>query len=73
MIVESVGVEGTDTGDAGCEESDSVLEDITPSPSEKRQIFADGIWRHAGIFRREALKPGHSVAGPALVIEPNQT
>ncbi|AZO00451.1 5-oxoprolinase [Mesorhizobium sp. M9A.F.Ca.ET.002.03.1.2] len=73
MIVESVGVEGIDTGGAGREESDSVLEDMAANPSERRQIFTDGIWRDAGIFRREALKPGHKVAGPALIIEPNQT
>ncbi|TIP14537.1 hydantoinase B/oxoprolinase family protein [Mesorhizobium sp.] len=73
MIVESVGVEGIDTGGAGREESDSVLEDMAASHSERRQIFTDGTWRDAGIFRREALKPGHKVAGPALIIEPNQT
>jgi 5-oxoprolinase (ATP-hydrolysing) len=72
MIVESVGVEGID-GAAGREESDSVLEDMAANPSESRQIFTDGTWRDAGIFRREALKPGHKVAGPALIIEPNQT
>ena len=73
MIVESVGVEGIDSGGAGREESDSILEDIAASPSENRQIFIDGTWRDAGIFRREALKPGHKLGGPALVIEPNQT
>ncbi|TIL72756.1 MAG: 5-oxoprolinase [Mesorhizobium sp.] len=73
MIVEAVGVEGIDSGDAGREESDSILEDIAASPSENRQIFIDGTWRDAGIFRREALKPGHKLGGPALVIEPNQT
>ncbi|RWP35909.1 hydantoinase B/oxoprolinase family protein [Mesorhizobium sp.] len=73
MIVESVGVEGIDSGGAGREESDSILEDIAASPSENRQIFIDGTWRDAGIFRREALKPGHNLGGPALVIEPNQT
>ncbi|MCF6102284.1 hydantoinase B/oxoprolinase family protein [Mesorhizobium muleiense] len=73
MIVESVGVEGIDSGAAGREESDSILEDIAASPSENRQIFIDSTWRDAGIFRREALKPGHKLGGPALVIEPNQT
>ncbi|TIU22285.1 MAG: 5-oxoprolinase, partial [Mesorhizobium sp.] len=37
------------------------------------QFFADGGWRDAGIFQRDGLKPGHKVAGPALIIEPNQT
>ncbi|PAQ07338.1 hydantoinase B/oxoprolinase family protein [Mesorhizobium temperatum] len=73
MIVESVGVEGIDTGGTGRDESDSVLEDIAATPSQSRKIFADGTWRDAGIFRREVLKPGYKVAGPALVIEPNQT
>ncbi|CCV07809.1 5-oxoprolinase [Mesorhizobium metallidurans STM 2683] len=73
MIVETVGVEGTDTGGAGREESDSETEDLTLNPSQTREIFTEGEWRNAGIFRREALKPGHRIAGPALIIEPNQT
>ncbi|PBC03175.1 hydantoinase B/oxoprolinase family protein [Mesorhizobium sp. WSM3860] len=73
MIVEAVGVEGSDVGTAGRDESESRLEDEVASPWQSRQFFADGAWRDAGIFRREALKPGHKVAGPALVIEPNQT
>lgn len=73
MIIETIGVEGTDTGGTGRDESDSVVEDIVASPSQTRKIFADGIWHDAGIFPREVLKPGHKVAGPALIIEPNQT
>jgi len=73
MIVESVGVEGTDTGGTARDENDSILDDAAASPSGTRQIFAEGTWRYAGIFRREALRPGHKVAGPALIIEPNQT
>ncbi|PBB34706.1 hydantoinase B/oxoprolinase family protein [Mesorhizobium sp. WSM3868] len=73
MIVEAVGVEGSDVGTAGRDESESGLEDQVGSPWQSRQFFADGAWRDAGIFRREDLKPGHKVAGPALVIEPNQT
>ncbi|TIR00671.1 hydantoinase B/oxoprolinase family protein [Mesorhizobium sp.] len=73
MIVEAVGVEGSDVETAGRDESESGLEDQVASPWQSRQFFADGAWRDAGIFRREDLKPGHKVAGPALVIEPNQT
>ncbi|WP_292461432.1 hydantoinase B/oxoprolinase family protein, partial [Mesorhizobium sp.] len=73
MIVEAVGVEGSDVGTASRDESESGLEDQVGSPWQSRQFFADGAWRDAGIFRREDLKPGHKVAGPALVIEPNQT
>ncbi|WP_376706078.1 hydantoinase B/oxoprolinase family protein [Mesorhizobium sp. ISC25] len=73
MIVESIGVEGTDTGGTGRDESDSVVEDMAASPSGTRKIFVDGVWRDAGIFPRETLKPGNKIAGPALIIEPNQT
>ncbi|MER9754952.1 hydantoinase B/oxoprolinase family protein [Mesorhizobium sp. M0166] len=73
MIVESVGVEGTDTGGTGRDESDSVVEDVAASSSGTRKIFVDGVWRDAGIFPRETLKPGNKIAGPALIIEPNQT
>nr|WP_210324944.1 hydantoinase B/oxoprolinase family protein [Mesorhizobium silamurunense] len=73
MIIEAVGVEGSDVGTAARDENESSLEDKAASPWQTRQFFADGAWRDAGIFRREDLKPGHKVAGPALVIEPNQT
>ncbi len=73
LIVEAVGVEGSDGGTHGRDEIESDLEETAASPWKSRSIFADGAWRDAGIFRRGDLKPGHKVAGPALVIEPNQT
>ncbi|WP_256751096.1 hydantoinase B/oxoprolinase family protein [Mesorhizobium sp. Mes31] len=73
MIVETVGVEGTDTGSARRDENDSATEDLTLSPSQAREIFTEGAWRASGVFLRDALKPGNRIAGPALIIEPNQT
>ncbi|MER9369261.1 hydantoinase B/oxoprolinase family protein [Mesorhizobium sp. M0518] len=73
MIVETVGVEGTDTGGTGRDETESRTEDLAVSPSQTREIFTEGEWHTSPIFRREALKPGNRIAGPALIIEPNQT
>ncbi|TPJ32431.1 hydantoinase B/oxoprolinase family protein [Mesorhizobium sp. B2-8-3] len=73
MIIEAVGVEGSDAGGAGRAETEAELQDLAVVPSEKRKIFAEGEWREAGVFRREALRQGSKVAGPALIIEPNQT
>ena len=73
MIIEAVGVEGVDKSEKGRDERDSKLEDVSATPSERRRIFTEGDWRDAGIFRRELLKPGHKVAGPALIIESHQT
>jgi len=73
MIVEAVGVEGSDGGQTRGAETESKTRDAGATPSETRKIFTEGAWREAGIFRREALRPGYRLAGPALVIEPNQT
>ncbi|KQZ81361.1 5-oxoprolinase [Mesorhizobium sp. Root157] len=73
MVVEAVGVEGSDTGTKGLSESDSDVEDIAATTSETGKIFAEGQWRDAGIFHRHQLKSGYKIAGPALIIEPNQT
>jgi 5-oxoprolinase (ATP-hydrolysing) len=73
MIIEAVGVEGSDAGGAGREETEAEMQDLAVVASEKRKIFAEGEWREAGVFRREALRRGNKVAGPALIIEPNQT
>jgi len=73
LIVEAISVEGTDARERGGAEIESTLHRDAPTDSRTTRIFADGAWREAGLFLREALQPGHRVAGPALIIEPNQT
>ena len=73
MIVEAVGVEGSDAAAARHEEAESGFEPRGASPSATRRIFCEGAWREAGIFLRRDLRPGDRVAGPALVVEPHQT
>jgi len=73
MIVEAVGLEGSDHGQAAADEPESVTQERPATPSETRKIFTEGAWRDAGVFRRSELRPGHRIAGPALIIEPNQT
>jgi 5-oxoprolinase (ATP-hydrolysing) len=73
MIIEAVAVEGSDRSGRVHAEPESQLEELAATPSEVRKIFTEGAWHEAGIHRREALKPGHRIAGPALVIESHQT
>ncbi|MBA3448808.1 MAG: hydantoinase B/oxoprolinase family protein, partial [Pseudaminobacter sp.] len=73
MIVEAVGVEGADTGGRERDEPDFALVGLSPKPRERRRFFSDGSWLDAGIFRREQLRPGHGIAGPALIVESHQT
>ena len=43
------------------------------SPTRRTRLYSAGAWQDAGIYRRERLQPGATVAGAALIIEPHQT
>jgi len=46
---------------------------FAPKALRKTKFYSQGAWHKAGIFLREALRPGFVIKGPALVIEPHQT
>ncbi|MGN6466626.1 MAG: hydantoinase B/oxoprolinase family protein, partial [Rhizobiaceae bacterium] len=73
MVVEAVGVEGTDRREHGRDENDRPAAATEPVPAETRALFSEGEKREAGIYRRADLSPGSRVAGPALIIEGHQT
>jgi 5-oxoprolinase (ATP-hydrolysing) len=73
MVVEAVGVEGTDGRDHGRDESDRPAGGTEPRATDKRTLFTEGEHREAGIFRRADLSTGNRIAGPALIIEGHQT
>ncbi|MEI9427857.1 hydantoinase B/oxoprolinase family protein [Mesorhizobium sp. Cs1299R1N3] len=74
MIVETVGVEGTETGQTSAEAyAPAGPATVKSATSETRRIYTEGRWHEAGVYRRETLGPSNLVAGPALIIEPNQT
>ncbi|MBO6716855.1 MAG: hydantoinase B/oxoprolinase family protein [Rhizobiaceae bacterium] len=73
MMVEAVAVEGSDARTAGRDEADHELADANADAGETRRFFAEGKWHDAAIYRRENLKPGNRMAGPALIIEQHQT
>ncbi|MCX7306041.1 MAG: hydantoinase B/oxoprolinase family protein [Hyphomicrobiales bacterium] len=73
LIIETVEIQGHDGRVSGRDETDRPLDASTPSPGESRELFCGGEWRDAAIFRREALKPGQKISGPALIIESHQT
>ncbi|ODA97745.1 5-oxoprolinase [Mesorhizobium sp. SEMIA 3007] len=74
MIVETVGVEGSEIGQSSAEAyAPAGPARIEAGASGTRRIYTEGRWHEAGIHRRENLRPSNLVAGPALIIEPNQT
>ena len=72
IMVESLEVEAVGGG-ADIEESEHPLAADDAQAHTEARVYCAGAWQRAGVFLREAMKPGHAVAGPALVIEPNQT
>lgn len=74
MIVETVGVEGSEIGESSAEaHAPAGPARVEAGASGTRRIYTEGRWHEAGIHRRENLRPSNLVAGPALIIEPNQT
>ncbi|MEC5292499.1 hydantoinase B/oxoprolinase family protein [Aurantimonas sp. C2-6-R+9] len=73
IVVENVSVEGAehrdDTGDGDV----GAAERYDAEPGEVGHFFTGGTEREAGLYRRENLKPGARIKGPALIVEPNQT
>ncbi|TIR21058.1 MAG: 5-oxoprolinase [Mesorhizobium sp.] len=75
IVVETVAVEGMETAREDRAEASAPdgAAGVEPKPSESRRIYTEGRWHEAGVYRRENLQPSNTVAGPALIIEPNQT
>ncbi len=73
MVIEAVSVEGGDRRDQEPIEAEQALDRRQPETTETRAIFCEGAWREAAVFRRELLKPGNRVGGPALIVERHQT
>lgn len=44
-----------------------------PEPIDRARFFSRGEWHKAPVHAIERLEPGHSLAGPAIVIEPTGT
>ncbi len=72
LIVEAVEVESVDGG-AGLVETSSPLEVNEQSADQTTRFFSNGEWHDASIKFRKNLKPGNTLMGPALIIEPHQT
>lgn len=73
LVVEAVLVEAVGGGAKFEEKQPSAAKASLPPPPRKTKFFSRDAWRDCNVYRREGLLPGHRIAGPALIIEPNQT
>ncbi|MCX2721857.1 hydantoinase B/oxoprolinase family protein [Roseibium salinum] len=72
VVVEALEVE-TGGGGAGLIEPDLTLSAETAAPAISTPLYSEGNWHDAGIYKREALRPGMRITGPAIIIEPHAT
>jgi 5-oxoprolinase (ATP-hydrolysing) len=72
LVVELVSVEAMVPG-AMIEEAPREAGRANPAASEPGRFFSGGAWCEAAILRREALTTGAPTAGPAIIVEANQT
>jgi 5-oxoprolinase (ATP-hydrolysing) len=72
LVIEAVEVEAIGGG-AKFEEASAPETAGEPVAAQTTRLFSKGQWHEARIVRREAIKPGQGVSGPAIIIEPNQT
>ena len=73
LVVEAVAVEAVGGGAKFEEPEAAATTAALPSPARKTRFFINDGWHESAVYLREGLKPGHCVAGPAIVIEPHQT
>ncbi|MEP9375374.1 hydantoinase B/oxoprolinase family protein [Aquabacter sp. CN5-332] len=72
LVIEAISAEAVGGGTAIVEPEESVSEGEA-APAAQTRFFSQGAWHEAGVFRREDVKRGQTLAGPALLIEPHQT
>lgn len=72
LVFEALSVEAIG-GAAGLDEPTLGLREGAATASGRTRFYSAGAWHEAGVYLRRDLAPGQTVAGPAIIIEPNQT
>jgi len=47
--------------------------DGAPEPRDRRRLYSGGAWHDAPLHDRTDLRPGDTIAGPAIIVEPTGT
>jgi len=72
IVVEAVEVE-TVGGGAKAVERDEPTVATVPEPAARTHFFSGDQWHDAPVYKREALLPGQSLEGPAMIVEAHGT
>ncbi|GAB3498156.1 hydantoinase B/oxoprolinase family protein [Amycolatopsis cihanbeyliensis] len=76
LVVEAVTVEAvgrTEQPELGKLGNESDVDTLDVEPADTVPLYAAGRWHRAPLHRRERLRPGTTVTGPAILTEANAT
>ncbi len=73
LIVDAIEVETESAASVAGSENKAAGVNGVALPFQRTRFFSRGAWHDAALFRSGDLKPGDELAGPAVIIEPNQT
>ena len=73
LVVEAVSVEAVVAGDAPAEQRHALQEPREVPRRETVRMYSGGRWHEAALVVREDLRPGDTIAGPAIIAERNAT
>ncbi len=73
LIVEAVSVEAVGAGDAAEETRHQLVAAAAAPVAATVRMFSEGRWHDAALVDRAQARPGHTIAGPAIVVERNGT
>ncbi len=72
IILDTLIVEASAGGNV-MQEQPAAPVDRSPEPIAQTRFYSGDEWRDAPVFDISTLGPGHTVAGPAIIAEPNGT
>ena len=73
LVIEAIAYEFVGRGARFVERPKTISKAPLPPPERETRFYSHGQWRAAKVFRRKALSLGHTLNGPALIVEPHQT
>lgn len=73
IIIETAGVTSFGGNEAPSEVSSKKRIDNHPVAIDHKSVYSKGQWHTTPIYKVESLEYGHSVIGPAIIIEPTGT
>ncbi len=73
LVVEAVSVEAIGRSQRFVDPELADTQTPCPQPRRQARFYSGGAWHDAAVFVRDQLSPGHTVDGPAILIEPHQT